>query len=52
MTVANVYAILQENAVKHGDRAAIEFKNHTLSFKQLKEASDRLAAGLNGLHQK
>ena len=39
-------AFLDETAVRYGDRPAIEYRGHVLSFTELKALSDRIAAGL------
>ena len=43
--MSNLYKILDHACLKHKDQSAIVFAGHTISYSQLKEAVDRLAAG-------
>ena len=42
----NLYEILENTASQHSDKRAVGFKEHNLTYQDLKEASDRLASGL------
>lgn len=44
--MSNLYALLEKTAQTYPDKTALEFGGHTLSYQKVKEASDRLAAGL------
>jgi long-chain acyl-CoA synthetase len=47
--VNHLYEILESAALKSPDRPALHFQNHTLTYHDLKYASDRLASGLKGI---
>jgi long-chain acyl-CoA synthetase len=43
----NLYRILDHANLKYKDHSALVFAKHTISYSQLKEATDRLAAGFS-----
>lgn len=44
-----LYSILDEAAQKHGSRIAVEFQNNRMTYAQLKDQAEALAASLRGL---
>lgn len=42
----HLYEILESAAERHADRPALYFQDHVLTYRDLKEATDRLASGL------
>jgi len=44
--VNNMYRILEDSCKKYGDQTAVQFGTHSISYQELKEASDRLANAL------
>lgn len=47
--MSNLYSILEKNQKTHSDKTAVIYKNHVITYAQLKDAADRLAAGLKSL---
>jgi long-chain acyl-CoA synthetase len=47
--LSTLYRILEESAKTHPDRTALIFRDHAICYRAVKEAADRLAAGLKKL---
>jgi long-chain acyl-CoA synthetase len=47
--VSNLYQILENSANRYPDNGAVIFRDHVISYRSLKEAVDRLAAGMKSL---
>ena len=45
----NLYKILEDAAVNYPENVALSFINNLISYKEVKEATDRLASGLKSL---
>jgi len=47
--VNNLYKVLEDAAVNYPENVALSFINNLISYKEVKEATDRLASGLKNL---